>query len=242
MPAYNSEKYIREAVDSVLNQSFSDLELIIIDDCSTDKTYSILKEIAKQDDRVRLFQNERNAGVAETRNFGIRQANKECIALVDSDDVWKSNKLLLQYALFQQGNKIVYCSYDFIDDDGHVVKKPFIVPRETNFKKMLTSNVISCSTILADTNLIKDNPFSSLYYHEDYILWMQLIRQEKRAVGCTEILAHYRLHENSRSSKKTNAAIQRWKVYREGLDLGIIKSLYAFIGYAIKGIIKYYLC
>lgn len=241
MPAYNSDKYINEAVESVLNQTFSDIEMIIVDDCSTDRTFDILKALAQQDSRIRLFKNKHNMGVAETRNTGIKQARRECIALLDSDDVWDPNKLYLQYKLYCQGNRIIYCSYDFIDDESRPVKKPFVVPKETNYKKMLTSNVISCSTILADSKLFKENLFSTKYYHEDYALWMQLINIEKKAVGCIEVLAHYRLHENSRSSKKTNAALQRWKVYREDLNLGYIKSAYAFIGYAIKGFIKYYL-
>ena len=241
IPAYNSEKYIQAAVDSALNQTFSDIELIIVDDCSTDNTYSILQEMANRDHRIRLFQNKHNLGVAETRNFGIEQSKKECIALLDSDDIWESNKLSLQYDLFQQGYKIVYCSYDFIDDAGQMIKKPFIVPVKTNYKKMLTSNVISCSTILADAKLLKENRFSSEYYHEDYVLWMQLISLEKLAVGRVEILAHYRLHNNSKSSSKTNAALQRWKVYRDDLKLGIVHSTVCFVGYAIKGIIKYYM-
>ena len=241
MPAYNCEKYIEAAVESVLDQTFSDIELIVVDDCSTDHTFDILSDIASRDDRIRLLRNENNMGVARTRNNGIQHAGKECTALLDSDDIWEKNKLALQYELYQQGNRIVYCSYDFIDDEGRTIKKPFIVPTKTDFKKMLTSNVISCSTVLVQTQLLMDNPFSSQYYHEDYVLWMQLIKSEKSAVGSKEILTHYRLHENSRSSKKTNAALQRWKVYRDELKLGFFQSVFAFVGYAVKGVIKYYL-
>lgn len=241
MPAYNCEEFVRTAVESVLHQTFVNFELIIVDDCSNDSTYEILLALAKQDARIRLFKNELNQGVAKTRNFGISQAMSKAIALLDSDDTWDPFKLEKQYELFRSGNRIVYCSYDFIDVSGNTIKRPFIVPKTTNFKQMLTSNVISCSTILAETELLKTNPFSDKYYHEDYVLWMQLIRKVKSAAGCQEILAHYRLHEDSRSSKKSNAAIQRWKVYREELKLNYLYSVYAFVGYAVKGIVKYYL-
>lgn len=241
MPAYNCERFVKEAVESVLVQTYTNIELIIIDDCSTDRTYKILQDLAEVDGRIKLYKNEQNVGVARTRNFGIEHAKGRTIALLDSDDVWEPDKLELQYQLYQQGNRIVYCSYDFIDDQGQKIKKPFIVPKSTNFEKMLTNNVISCSTILAESNLLKGNRFSEQYYHEDYALWMRLIKIEKTAAGNTAVLAHYRLHDNSRSSKKTNAALQRWIVYREDLKLSIFKSICAFTGYAVKGLIKYYL-
>ncbi|MBQ6197304.1 MAG: glycosyltransferase family 2 protein [Lachnospiraceae bacterium] len=241
MPAFNSEEYIEAAVKSVLTQSLTSIELIVVDDCSTDQTYFILEKLAKLDNRIRLYKNKQNLGVAKTRNFGISLAKGKAIALLDSDDIWETEKLSLQFQLFKQGNKIVYCSYDFINDEGQTTKKPFIVPESTNYTKMLTSNVISCSTILSDAKLLKDNPFSDQYYHEDYVLWMQLIKIVKHAVGLSTILAHYRLHENSRSSKKANAALQRWKIYREELGLSFLKTTYVFAIYAIKGIIKYYI-
>ena len=159
MPAYNSEKYVSAAVESVLCQSFRDFELIVIDDCSTDGTYGILCDLAEKDNRIILHKNSRNMGVAESRNKGIDLASGEAIALIDSDDIWEPDKLSLQFDVFKKGNRIVYCSYGFIDDVGRQIKRPFIVPETTDYKKMLTSNVISCSTVLIDADLLKKNHF-----------------------------------------------------------------------------------
>ena len=241
MPTYNCEKFIGTAVESVLCQTFSDIELIIVDDCSIDETPRILSELQNGDKRIKVLKNERNMGVAETRNRGISFASGRVIALIDSDDIWEPEKLGAQYELYCAGNKIIYCSYGFIDDKGSQIKRPFIVPETTNYRKMLTNNVISCSTILADASLMKNNPFSDSFYHEDYVLWMKLLKIEKNAVGLRDVMAHYRLHDNSRSSKKTRAALNRWKVYREGLGMNFFASAVAFAGYAANGVFKYYL-
>ena len=139
------------------------------------------------------------------------------------------------------GAEIIYCSYDFIDENDEAIRKPFIVPRETNYDKMLASSVISCSTALIATSLLKKHLFRPEYYHEDYVLWMELLAIPVRAAGNREVLAHYRQLSGSRSNNKKNAAKQRWFVYRNVLHLGMIKSLNAFAKYALLGMIKYVL-
>lgn len=241
MPAYNCERFIKEAVDSVLSQTLTDLELIVVDDCSKDGTYRIVDDIAQSDTRVKLFKMETNSGVAKVRNFGISKATGKYIALLDSDDVWEKDKLERQIALVEKSNAdICYCSYAFIDENGNVIKKPFIVPPKTSFKKMLSVNVISCSTGLFKTDLLKSHPFNPDYYHEDYVLWMELLKLPAKAVGDTGVLMHYRQLNTSRSHNKSNAAKHRWKIYREVLKLSFIESTFAFISYALHGVIKYY--
>ena len=135
---------------------------------------------------------------------------------------------------------IAYCSYEFIDENDQPFGKPFLVPPTTDFNKMLGRSVISCSTVMADTALMKAHPFNDKNYHEDYVLWMELLALPVKAVGVREVLAGYRQLSTSRSHNKKNAAKHRWRIYRDVLHLSLPRSACAFISYAVQAVIKYY--
>lgn len=241
MPNYNGHRFVEQAIDSVLNQTYPNFELLVVDDCSKDDSLQLVQQKAQSDDRVRVIALEHNAGVANARNVGIKEAKGKFIALLDNDDLWTEDKLERQLALANKGADIVYCSYDFIDEQNNSIKKPFIVPQQTNFNKMLASSVISCSTSFIKTELMQAHPFNSDFYHEDYVLWMELLRVCPIAYGDPKVLMHYRQATGSRSNKKSNAAKERWNTYRKALKLNAITSAWAFVRYAANGVMKYYL-
>lgn len=241
MPNYNGHRYVEQAIDSVLAQSYTNFELIIVDDCSVDDSLQCIQRKAQNDNRIRVIALKQNAGVANARNAGIQAAKGEYVALLDNDDLWTEDKLERQLALAQTGADIVYCSYDFIDEQNNTIKKPFVVPRQTSFNKMLASSVISCSTSFIKTELMQSHPFNPDFYHEDYVLWMELLRVCPTAYGDQKVLMHYRQVVGSRSNKKGNAAKERWNTYRKALKLDFITSAWAFIRYAVNGVVKYYL-
>ena len=240
MPNYNGNRFVEQAIGSVLRQTYPNIELLIVDDCSSDGSLRLIREIAQRDERIRVIELAQNGGVANARNAGIREARGEYVALIDNDDVWTEDKLERQLALAQRGADIVYSSYDFIDENGNAVNKPYLVPEKTDFDRMLTENVIGCSTALVKTELLRSHPFRAEFYHEDYVLWMELLQSGASALGDTEVAMHYRLVPGSRSNKKGNAAKERWKIYRGALKLNVFKSAYCFIRYAVNGIKKYF--
>ena len=146
-PAYNCEKYLSEAVESVLKQTWEDWELLIIDDCSKDKTYECMQKLARQDKRIRVFQNEHNSGSAATRNYGVRQATGEWVAFLDSDDLWREEKLEKQMAVIEKNPEasFLFTGSAFIEDDGMTIAHVLHVPQRINRRKLLGQNVISCS-------------------------------------------------------------------------------------------------
>lgn len=242
MPAYCCERFIAKSIESVLNQTFRHFELIVIDDCSTDGTAEIIREYALKDSRIVYMCNEKNHGVARTRNKGIAKSKGEYIALLDSDDLWENTFLEKQMALAESTDAdILYCSYAIIDESEQRIKKPFIVPERTDFTHMLSSSVISCSAVLAKAALLKEHPFKPEIYHEDYALWLELLSTPIVAVGNPEILSYYRQVQGSRSWKKGKAARERWRIYREVLHMDWFVSMWYFIQYAVKGMMKYYL-
>ena len=241
MPNYNGYRFVEQAINSVLNQTYQNFELIVVDDCSNDDSLSLIEHKAQSDNRIRVIALEHNVGVANARNVGIKEAKGEYIALLDNDDLWTEDKLERQLALAQKGADIVYCSYDFIDEQNNSIKKPFVVPQQTNFNKMLASSVISCSTSFIKTKLMQAHPFNPGFYHEDYVLWMELLRVCPTAFGDQKVLMHYRQVNGSRSNKKGNAAKERWNTYRKALKLNVVTSAWAFVRYALNGVMKYYL-
>lgn len=242
MPAFNCEKYISKSIDSVLHQTHKNWELIIVNDNSSDNTASIANEYAKKDSRIRVINQIPNAGCAQARNLGVSEAKGMYIAFLDSDDVWVAEKLEKQLSLLSKKKaQIVYSSYDFIDENDVFIKKPFVVAAETNYKKMLGRNEIGCSTVIVDASLLQHHLFRKEFYHEDYVLWMELLALPVVAVGVTDVLTHYRVISTSRSYDKKNAAKWRWKIYRDALKLSFAESTWAFLKYAVTAVKKHYL-
>ena len=241
MPNYNGHRFVEQAIDSVLSQTYQNFELLVVDDCSKDDSLQLVKQKAQSDKRIRVIALGQNGGVAGARNIGIQEAKGKYIALLDNDDLWTADKLERQFAIAENGADIVFCSYDFIDEQNNKIKRPFIVPKQTNFNRMLASSVISCSTSFIKTELMQAHPFNPEFYHEDYVLWMELLRVCPTAYGDGKVLTHYRQVSGSRSNKKRNAAKERWNTYRKALRLNVVTSAWAFVRYAINGVIKYYL-
>lgn len=241
MPAYNAEAYIETAIRSVMDQTLADWELIVIDDCSRDATVEIVERLACEDSRITLLRNEVNMGVSKTRNRGMDLASGSFIALLDSDDVWHPKKLEKQVECLKQTcADFAYCSYAIVSADGEKVKADYIVPENITFESMLRENVIGCSAVLLTAPVVQKYRFGSDFYHEDYVLWMQLLRAGYRACGVKEILVDWRYIENSRSFDKRKSAQNRWLIYRKCLGLSLMQSLWAFLGYATSGVKKYF--
>lgn len=239
MPAYNAEKYIETAIRSVLSQTYTKWELLILDDCSTDRTTAIAAQFANLDARIRLLHNHSNVGVAKVRNRGLDIAQGEWIALLDSDDVWYAEKLERQLTkAAKSGAEIIYCPYSMIDENSEHLSD-FIVPGSTSYDDMLKESVLSCSTVLMRRSILMQHRFITDYYHEDYAFWLELLRHGYRAVATEEILADYRVVKGSRSNNKLKSAKNRWLIYRKVERLPLIKSIKVFIAYAYKGIAKY---
>ncbi|MBE6649505.1 MAG: glycosyltransferase family 2 protein [Ruminococcaceae bacterium] len=240
IPAYNAEKFIAETVSSVQAQTISDMEIIIIDDCSTDKTAEIIERLAKEDERIVFIKGEKNQGVAKVRNKGLSLAKGKYVALLDSDDLWLKDKLERQIKLAEEKKAdIVYCSYSMIDENGKKVCEDFLVPEKTDFESTLIKSVISCSTALMTNEVSKKYRFPTNMYHEDYALWLDILKDGNVAVGDKEVCAKYRLLQTSRSAGKLKCAYHRFRIYRDYLHLPFFKSLGIMYEYATEGFRKY---
>jgi len=241
IPAHNCEQFIRGSIQSALNQTVTNLEVLVIDDASTDNSYAILSQIATQDSRVLLYQNTTNMGVANTRNRGIDLAQGQYVAFLDADDLWKPQKLEKQLVLMEStGCDFCYTAYSFIDGNGVAFGKPYWVPAFVTFKQLIQENIIGCSTAICKAKLLKQYKMHPEYAHEDYVLWLELLQNGYTGCGVQETLMQYRVLKNSRSGDKKKAAVNRWRIYRNFLKMDLRAASIAFLSYAIRGIRKYY--
>jgi teichuronic acid biosynthesis glycosyltransferase TuaG len=238
IPTYNSEHTLEETLSSAMAQSWQDIEILVLDDGSTDNSRQVAQELAALDSRIRLLSNEKNLGVEATRNRGLDLACGEWIAFLDADDVWQPDKLEKQMAhLHQTGGDLCYTGYSFIDRDSRAIRQPYEVPESISFRQILAENVIGCSTALfRKPETIR---FRKGYGHEDYVFWLELLRVGYQAVGINEPLMRYRITQTSRSGDKKRAAKNRWRIYRQFLGLDVFRSAGYFAAYAIRGLRKH---
>ena len=240
MPAYNAAPFIGEAISSVIAQTVTDWELIVVDDCSQDETCQVVSAFMQEDPRIRLVHNESNMGVAKTRNRGMDLCKGQYVALLDSDDYWKPQLLEKMLARAKKtGADIIYCSYELVDEQGEKVCNDFIVPPATTFDESIVRSVITCSTVLLTEQLASKHRFPTNMYHEDIALWFQILRDGGTARGVEEVLAAYRQRANSRSAGKLKSACRRWTIYRKHLGMPLVKSAKVMIQYAYYGLIKF---
>ena len=241
MPVYNCERYAEAAIRSVMRQTHQNWELLVIDDGSSDMTYAVAQRVATEDQRITVLQNEQNMGVANTRNRGFDLCRGEYVALLDGDDIWHADKLEKQVALMiGEQAEISYSSYAIVDENGLPCKRAYTVPTHITFSDLLKENVIGCSTVMLTKKMVKSYRFATDFYHEDYCLWLTILRDGHRAVGCFEALADWRLIVNSRSFNKRKSAMNRWRIYREYLHMPFLKSASLFVAYMFNGLRKYH--
>lgn len=240
MPLYNCQAYMSESIDSVLNQTYSSWELILVDDNSTDSTLRVAKEFELSDQRIKVLELKNNSGAAVARNTAIALASGRYIAFLDSDDLWHEEKLSKQLS-FMQDNQVAftYSSYKQIDEEGKLLAE-ISVPSKVGYKQLLKTNVIGCLTVIYDTKMIGKHEMPLIRKRQDFGLWLKLLKTVDYAYGIKEPLAFYRVRKGSISSNKLSAAKFTWDLYRKIECLPLHKALYYFSCYAIGGVAKSY--
>lgn len=240
MANYNSEKYLDSTINSVLNQTYLNWELIIVDDNSSDNSKTIINSFINKDKRIKLVEQNQNNGPAVTRNKGIEIARGRFITFLDSDDIWE--KTFLKYSVnFQLNNNIAFTfsSYFRRNEDLSIDNGTFIVPEKVAYKDLLKTCPISCLTAMYDIKKVGKVYMPKILKRQDYGLWLSILKKIDYAYGINKPLATYRMREGSVSRNKFKAAQYQWKIYRDVEKLNIFSSIYYFIHYAINGFKKY---
>lgn len=228
MPSYNSEKYIKDSVESVLNQTYPFWELLIVDDCSTDKTVDIIKSF--KDERIRLFQNNTNSGAAISRNWALREAKGKWIAFLDSDDLWLPTKLEEQVR-FMVNNNYGFSYTDYrVSCNGVLSNKIITAPNKMNFRKIKRYCYPATLTVIYDYEKVGLIQISDLKKNNDYAMWLRAL-SKTNGYRYPKTLSIYNRHEQSISSgRKTKLIKWHYILFRKDCKYSRIHSTILTLG------------
>lgn len=215
MPLYNAKNTVAGSVKSVLSQTHENFELIIVNDCSTDISYEIVKALANSDDRIKLLQLAHNSGAGIARNAAINKAKGEYIAFLDADDRWLPQKLDIQLEIFDKYDVPLVCSgYQIIRNNN--IKVGSKQPDEwITLSNLLKSNVIGCLTAIYSVKKVGKMFMPSIRKRQDYALWLDIIRQHGPAYCVQQELAQYYVQTGSISSNKLEMFKCNYRMFRE---------------------------
>lgn len=237
--AYNAEKTIEQAITSVLNQTYPNFELLVVNDCSKDRTAELVENIAAKDSRVHLISNVKNRGVSYTRKHGLEEAKGSWIAILDSDDAWAPEKLEKQINLQKKMNAdLLFTGSAFMDSDGQPIDWYLHAPAEVTYRQLLKQNVLSNSSALVRKELYTKYYVIGDGMHEDFAIWLNILKEGKKAYGVDEPLLIYRITKSSKSGNKVKAAKMNWNTYRH-VGLNPFAAFYYECWYVVKGLLKY---
>ena len=238
-PCYNASAFIEDTIESVLAQTYTNWEMLIVDDCSKDNSAEIIKKYASNDHRIKYFKTDTSSGSpTKPRNIAIEKALGRYIAFLDSDDIWLPKKLEDQIPLLDdEHTAIVYSNYEKISEDGLRNNRIILAPNKVDYDDLLKGNVIGNLTGIYDTEKV-GKIFCQHTHHEDYILWLSILKKGYIARNSNKLGALYRVRNNSVSSNKLQVIGWQWNIYRNIEKLNIFSSLYNFIHYSIRAFYK----
>jgi len=238
--SFNSARHLADCVKSVRSQTLDDWEHIIVDDGSTDTSVQLIEQLASTDSRIRVIRHETNCGPGEARNTAVAAAKGRYVAFLDADDEWLPDKLRRQVQLMRDGGwAFSYTDYAIIDDNGTALKESVNVPDRLDYTGLLKNTAIACLTVMVDTECIKDLKMPDMPSGQDYALWFRILRKGQVAYGINEVLARYRIVPKSVSRNKYRAARRMWTLYRDYEGLGVVRSSWYFLNYAVNAVRKY---
>ena len=226
LPYYKKREFIKETLNSIINQSYKDFEVIIIYDDESVEDLDFIKNIIVNDDRIKLIVNNKNLGVGSSRNIGINNSIGSYLAFIDGDDLWKNDKLIKQISFMKENNYLIsHTSYEIINATGK--KLSHRKAENLNYKKLLKSCDIGLSSVILKKELLKDNlRFANLKTKEDFVLWLKISENGNTIYGLEDNLLFWRKTNNSISSSTIRKLIDGFLVYYKYLGFNFIKSLY----------------
>lgn len=239
VPVYNAEKFIDETINTVLEQTYTNWELLLVNDCSTDNSVKLINKYLK-DKRIKLINNEVNSRAAITRNNGIKAAKGKYICFLDADDKWDKTKLEKQIKFMQEKQcAFSFTSYEFADENCIPNGKKVHVPDKISYKQALKNTTIWTSTVMFDMKkLSKEDIYMPNVKSEDTACWWSILKKIDYAYGLDDILSFYRRSSGTLSSNKFEAIKRIWNLYRNVEHLNIFKSVYCFVWYAVRAVLR----
>ena len=237
-PSYNSEKFIAETIRSVQNQSYTNWEMIIVDDCSSDRTESIISDFINDDPRISFYQLQKNSGAGVARNQAVDLAKGRYIAFLDSDDLWKPEKLQKQIDFLSLNNApFSFSFYECIDESGAPLNLRVEAPKKLHYWQLFFCNFVGNLTGVYDTHFFGKIPISNIRKRQDWMVWLTVLKKIKTAEPIPDSLAFYRVRKDSISSAKWRFVQHNFTVYRQFDHFNVFVSLCCMVGFLFTQLI-----
>lgn len=231
-PSFNSDKFITETIQSVQNQTHQNWEMIIVDDCSTDNTTSIIEQFVINDNRIHFLQLEKNSGAGIARDVALSKATGDYISFLDADDLWKPLKIEKQLQFLKENSiHFTFSFYDCIDEEGNTLNKRVEAPRNLSYRQLFFCNYVGNLTGIYEVNYFGKIAISSTRKRQDWIVWLTILKKIKKAKPVPESLAFYRIRNNSLSASKVDLLKHNFAVYRTFHGFNYVASLFIMIGF-----------
>lgn len=225
MPTYNCGKFIEETINSVINQTYTNWELIIVDDCSKDNTEEVVKKI--KDKRIKYHKLKENSGAAVARTEAMKKAKGNYMAFLDSDDLWYPEKIEKQLKFMKDNNYDFTCTaYEQIDEESNLLNKVIKTKKKANYNRILLDCPVGNSTVMYNVDKLGKFEVPNIRKRNDDALWLQIIKKAKYIYGYDEVLMKYRIRQNSISSNKLSLVKYHWILYRDIEHLSVIRSAF----------------
>lgn len=239
MPVYNGEDYLAQTIESVINQTISDWELLAADNGSNDQSAEIIKHYAEKDQRIKYVQATEKKGAAYARNCGIKKAQGRFIAFIDADDLWRTDKLDVQLREMEKHNAALSFSwyYEFEGQPENIVRQRAPKRKIFKYKHILRNSSVGCSTAMYDSQILGKRYMPEIKMRQDWLLWLSILK-EHDGLCIHDYLAYYRLTPNSLSADKVKAAQYQWLALREGLGFPLYKSAFYFTTYLVHHVLR----
>lgn len=240
MPVYNSERFLEDAIRSVINQIYLNWELWLIDDNSSDNSKQIISNFTAIDKRIKSILLTVNSGAAIARNTAITRSEGKYIAFLDADDIWLPEKLLNQINFMEMNERsFTFTSYAIMDENGKDLKRTIAAPETVRYKQLLKNNTLGCLTAVYNSEKLGKMLMPEIRKRQDYGLWLNILKKGVIGYGLQETLAMYRTGDTSLSNKKMNVLKYNWILLRKHQHLSFFVTLYYFIFFLFNKTLKY---
>lgn len=241
-PVYNAERFLKETADSVFKQSYTDWEWILVNDCSTDKSWELMQGLSEKDQRIKIFSNKENIKSGKTRNFAIQKACGRFIAFLDADDKWHQDKLAIQISFMLENDyHFTHTSFGYLDEKGKKIKSTFHVSGTVDYDHLLKRTEIGCLTAVYDAGKIGKYYMSEHATKQDYALWLSILKTGVKSYGIDKELAFYRLVANSATSSKHKLILKHISFLKDTQGFNTMKAIY-YTGYwMVNGFVRYFI-
>lgn len=238
-PTYNCGKFIARTIDSVLNQTYTNWEMIIVDDRSNDNTKEVVAQYMKEDSRIKYHLLDENSGAAVARTTAMELAEGSYMAFLDSDDIWTEDKLERQIKWMEENNYAFSCTaYEQIDEDDKPLGKIIKTVTKTNYNRLLLDCPVGNSSVMYNVEKMGKFQVPNIRKRNDDALWLQMLKKEKYIWGMPDVLMKYRIRKNSISSNKLSVIKYHWILYRDIEQLNVFRSAFHIFWWCVIKVLR----